>query len=85
MQNPDFYTVIGHFALPNAEIIYLFYCTNRNAHGLQVGRAFELTHPFIGLTSTANPLPIFSQQIIISSLHVKLTASGLRLAGSPSC
>ena len=78
VQNPDFYAIIKHLAIPNAKIVHLYGSSNRGADGLQVGRAFQIAHPFVGLASMANPLPMFGQPVLLSSLDVEPTLSGLR-------
>ena len=78
LQNPDFYAIIRHFAIPNAEIVHLYSSSNRGADGPQVGRAFQTVHPFVGLASVANLIPMFGQPVLLSSLDAKTTLAGLR-------
>lgn len=78
VQNPDFYTIIGHFDIPNVETVHLYSSSHREANGLGVGRAFQISDPFVGLASMVKALPMFGQPIVFCSLDLDPTSSGLR-------
>lgn len=80
IRNPDFYTIIEHFVIPNVETVYLYSSSNRGTDGLVVGRAFQISHPFVGLASMTGALPMFGRPILLCSLNVDPTSSGLRFA-----
>lgn len=75
VHNPDFYRIVNHFVIPNAEVVDLYSSAN---HGLQVGPTFQAAHLFSGFALMANPPPMFGQQISLSSIDVVSTLSGLR-------
>lgn len=79
IQNPDFYAIIGYFAIPNAKTVSLYSSSNRGSGGSQLGRAFQIAHPFVGFPSMTNSLPMFGQPILFSSLGVAHAPQGLRL------
>lgn len=70
INNPDFYMIIGHLIIPNVQVVHLFSKSIRGADGSQIGHAFRVTHPFVGLTRMRNQLPMFSQQIQIASVDI---------------
>ena len=78
IQSPDFYAIIGHLATPNVETVYLYSSSHREANGLEVGRAFQKSHPFVGLASMAKALPMFGQPILFCSIDLDPTSSGFR-------
>ena len=80
IRNPDFYAIIKHFVIPNVETVYLYSSSIRGANGLVVGRAFQVPHPFVGLSSMARALPMFGRPILLCSLDLDTTQSGLRFA-----
>jgi hypothetical protein len=78
IRNPDFYTIVGHFIIPNARTVELYSSSNRGADGLKAGRPFQTTHPFVGFAAMANPPPMFGRPIMFLCLEVQPTESGLR-------
>ena len=70
VQNPDFYAIIGHFIIANADLVHLYSSSNRWVDGLEVGRAFEAAHPFVGFTSIKNLPPMLGKPVLTASLDL---------------
>lgn len=73
VHNPDFYAIIGHLTIPKADAIHLY----SSACNQRVGRPFQTAHPFVGLASMANPLPMLWQPILLCTLTIEPILLGL--------
>ena len=80
VQNPDFYSIVGHLAIPNVRAVAVYSIYTRGASGLQVGPAFQSPHPFVGFASIEAPL--LGQAIIVTSFDVRAGSSNFTLAVS---
>ena len=73
VRNPDFYSIVGHFAVPNARTVAVYSVYTRGASGTQVGPAFRSPNPFVGFSSM--PTPLLSRAIVMASFEVQVFLS----------
>ena len=78
IHNPDFYSIVGHLAIPNARVVALYSVYTRGASGNQVRLTFRDPYQFAGFTSMGTPL--LSRGIVFASLHVQNTPSDFTFA-----
>lgn len=75
VQNPDFYSIIGHLAIPNVRVVAVYSIHTRGASGPQVRPAFRARHPFVEFASMGTPL--LNHAVVVASIHVQKVLSGL--------
>ena len=74
VQNPDFYSIVGHLATPNVQAVTVYSIYTRGDSGLQVGPAFRTPHLLAGFASME--IPPLSQAVVVASFDVQDTVSG---------
>ena len=74
VQNPDFYSIVGHLAIPNVQAMAVYSIYTRGDSNLQIGPAFRTAHTFVGFTSME--IPLLTQAVLVASFDVQHTLSG---------
>lgn len=78
VQNPDFYSIVGHLIIPSVRVVTVYSLYTLGASDLQVGPVFQALHPFFGFASMETSL--FNRPVVVVSFDVRTASSGFTFA-----